>query len=246
MVTKIKNIRMCNVHELFWCFSATVSTIYCFHPKFRLFVARNWILLYIEKNAKRCAQMSRSSYYRFTFLGLSFGHLVQNIQIVNVLWISTHQTLLRGKTRWFQGLFMVSGSKHLSSTNNHNKSLDFFCSCAGGMEICKSDSTLLGMVSKTINWGGSRTILRVDVNLLFMAAHSLHSADKIWRPTRVHAWSHFAFNFYQWLAQLVYLSHRSYFTRTMLSFTTLTPVSETYISTVFNKDLKTVAVLDPL
>ena len=72
------------------------------------------------------------------------------------------------------------------------------------------------------------------------------SADKIWRPTRVHAWSHFAFNFYQWLAQLVYLSHRSYFMRTMLSFTTLTPVSETYISTVFNKDLKTVAVLDPL
>ena len=142
LVTKIKNIRMCNVHELFWCFSATVSTIYCFHPKFRLFVVRNWILLYIKKNAKRCAQMSRSSYYRFTFLGLSFGHLVQNKQIVNVLWISTHQTLLRGKTRWFQGLFMVSGSKHLSSTNNHNKSLDFFCSCAGGMEICKSDSTL--------------------------------------------------------------------------------------------------------
>ena len=38
--------------------------------------------------------------------------------------------------------FMVSGSKHLNSANNHNKSLDFFCSCAGGMEICKSDSTL--------------------------------------------------------------------------------------------------------
>ena len=38
--------------------------------------------------------------------------------------------------------FMVSGSKHLSSANNRNKSLDFFCSCAGGMKICKSDSTL--------------------------------------------------------------------------------------------------------
>ena len=111
MVTKIKNIRMCNVHELFWCFSVTVSTIYCFHPKFRLFFVRNWILLYINKNAKRCAQMSRSSYCRFTFLCLAFGHLVQNKQIVKVLWISTHQTLLRGKTRWFQvSLWFLSPS----------------------------------------------------------------------------------------------------------------------------------------
>ena len=39
---------------------------------------RNWILLYIKKNAKRCAQISRSSYYRFTFLCLFFGHLLQN------------------------------------------------------------------------------------------------------------------------------------------------------------------------
>ena len=38
--------------------------------------------------------------------------------------------------------FMVSVSKHLNSANNRNKSLGFFCSCAGGMEICKSDSTL--------------------------------------------------------------------------------------------------------
>ena len=44
--------------------------------------------------AKRCAQLSRSSYYRFTFLCLSFGHLVQNKQIVKVTWISTHQTSL--------------------------------------------------------------------------------------------------------------------------------------------------------
>ena len=144
-----------------------------------------------------------------------------NINSPNLLW---------GKTRWFQGFFMVSGSKHLSS---------------GGMEICKSDSTLLGMVSKTMNWGGSRTYESMSICCLWQRTVCT-SADKIWRPTRVHAWSHFAFNFYQWLAQLVYLSHRSYFTRTMLSFTTLTPVSETYISTVFNKDLKTVAVLDPL
>ena len=39
---------------------------------------------------------------------LSFGHLVQNKQIVKVLWISTHQTLLRGETRRLQGFFMVS------------------------------------------------------------------------------------------------------------------------------------------
>ena len=32
----------------------------------------------------------------------------------------------------------------------------------------------LDMVSKIMSWGGSRTILRVDVNLLSMAAHSLH------------------------------------------------------------------------
>ena len=138
--------------------------------------------------------------------------------------------LLRGKTRWFQGFFMVSGSKHLSS---------------GGMEICKSDSTLLGMVSKTMNWGGSRTYESMSICCLWQCTVCT-SADKIWRPTRVHAWSHFVFNLYQWLVQLVYFSHRSYFMRTMLSFTTLTPVSETYISTVFNKDLKTVAVLDPL
>ena len=41
-----------------------------------------------------------------------FRNLVQNKQIVKVLWISTHQTLLRGKTRRFQGFLIV-----------------FFCSC---------------------------------------------------------------------------------------------------------------------
>ena len=43
-----------------------------------------------------------------TFLCLSLRHLVQNKQIVKVLWISTHQLLLRGKTRRFQGFFMIS------------------------------------------------------------------------------------------------------------------------------------------
>ena len=92
----------------FECFSVNVSTIYCFNPKFRLFVVRNWVLLYFNDNAKRWAWLSRSSYYRFTFLNLSFEHLVQNKQIVKVLCISTHQTLLRGKTKKFQGFFMVS------------------------------------------------------------------------------------------------------------------------------------------
>ena len=91
----------------FECFSVNVSTIYCFNPIFRLIFVRNWVLLYINENAKRWAQLSRSSYYRFTFLSLSFEHLVQNKQI-EVLRISTHQTLLRGKTQKFQSFFMVS------------------------------------------------------------------------------------------------------------------------------------------
>ena len=33
-------------------------------------------------------------------------------------------------------------SKHLSSANSHNKSLDFFFRFAGGMEICNGGSTL--------------------------------------------------------------------------------------------------------
>ena len=89
-------------------FSVNVSTIYCLNPKFRLLFVRNWVLLYINENAKRWAQLSRSSYYRFTFLSLSFENLVQNKQIVQALCISTRQTLLRGKTQKFPSFFMVS------------------------------------------------------------------------------------------------------------------------------------------
>ena len=64
----------------FECFSVIVSTIYYFNPKLRLFV-RNLVLLYITEKANRCAQLGRSSYYRFTFLCLS----LQNMQIVKVL-----------------------------------------------------------------------------------------------------------------------------------------------------------------
>ena len=92
----------------FECFSVNVSTIYCLNPKFRLLFVRNWVLLYINENVKRWARLSRSSYYRFTFLSLSFENLVQNKQIVQALCISTHQTLLRGKTQKFPSFFMVS------------------------------------------------------------------------------------------------------------------------------------------
>ena len=91
----------------FECFSVNVSTIYCFNPKFRLFFVRN-LVSYVKEKAKRWAQLSRSSYYRFTFLSLSFENLVQNKQIVQALCISTHQTLLRGKTQKFPSFFMVS------------------------------------------------------------------------------------------------------------------------------------------
>ena len=78
------------------CLSVTVSTIFCFNPKLRLHFLQNWLLLYINENANHCAQLRRSSYHTFTFLCLPYGNLVQNNQIVKVLWISTHQTLLRG------------------------------------------------------------------------------------------------------------------------------------------------------
>ena len=84
--------------------SVIVLTIYCFNPKLRLFFVRNWVLLNINENDNRCPQLSRCSYYRFTFLCLS----LQKKQIVKVLWISSNQTLLRGKTRRFQGFFMDS------------------------------------------------------------------------------------------------------------------------------------------
>ena len=44
----------------FECFSVTVWTISCFNPKLRLFFVRNWILLYINENANRYAQLTRS------------------------------------------------------------------------------------------------------------------------------------------------------------------------------------------
>ena len=90
--------------SFFECFSVTVSAIYCLNPKLRLCFVQNWVLLYINENENRSALPIRSD--KFTFLCLSFRHLVQNKQIVKVLWISTHQTLLRGKTRRFQGFFM--------------------------------------------------------------------------------------------------------------------------------------------
>ena len=37
----------------------TVSTIYCFYPKLRLCFVRNWVLLYINEKANRCALLSR-------------------------------------------------------------------------------------------------------------------------------------------------------------------------------------------
>ena len=76
----------------FECFSVTVSTIYCSSPELSLFSLRNWVSLYIIENENRCAQLSRSSFYRFTFLCLSFRHLLQNKQTVKVPWISIHQT----------------------------------------------------------------------------------------------------------------------------------------------------------
>ena len=51
----------------FECFGVTVSTTYCFNAKLRLFFVRNWVLLYINENENGCAQLSQSSYYRFTF-----------------------------------------------------------------------------------------------------------------------------------------------------------------------------------
>ena len=100
-----KNIGTFYVHKLFWMLQW--SAIYYFNPKLRLSFVRNWVLLYINENENHCAKLIRSPYYRFTFLCLSFRHLVQNKQIVKVLWISTHQTLLTGKTRRFQGFFMI-------------------------------------------------------------------------------------------------------------------------------------------
>ena len=70
----------------------------------------------------------------------------------------------------------------------------------------------LGMVSTTMNWGGSRTILRVDGNLASRKGPYL---------------VRFCFWFTSMTCPTAYFSQRSYFMRTMLSFSTLTPISET-------------------
>ena len=59
----------------FECISVTVSTIYCSNPKLRQCFVQNWVSLYINENVNCCAQLSRSSHYRFTFLCHSFRHL---------------------------------------------------------------------------------------------------------------------------------------------------------------------------
>ena len=76
----------------FQCFSVTVSTIYCFNPTLRLCFVRNWALLYINGNANHCALLSRSSYYRFTFLCVS----LQNKKLLK----SYEYQLVK---RWFSG-----------------------------------------------------------------------------------------------------------------------------------------------
>ena len=58
----------------FECFSVTVTTIFCLNPKLRLYFGYCCTLMK--------TRISRSSYYRFTFLCLTFGNLVQNNQIV--------------------------------------------------------------------------------------------------------------------------------------------------------------------
>ena len=163
---------------------------------------RNWILLYIKKNAKRCAQISRSSYYRFTFLCLSFGHLVQNKYYEYQLTKRCFEERPDGfkVSFWFlaPSIWAPEEWKYARVTVHF-----WVWYQKPWTEVVPE----LSYESTSICCLWQRTVCT--------------SADKIWRPTRVHAWSHFVFNLYQWLAQLVYFSHRSYFMRTMLSFTTL-------------------------
>ena len=49
----IVNIGTLYVHELFWMLQW--SAIYCLNPKLRLCFVRNFVLLYINDNEKRCA-----------------------------------------------------------------------------------------------------------------------------------------------------------------------------------------------
>ena len=149
LVTKIKNIRMCNVHELFWCFSVTVPTIYCFHPKFRIFLCEIGYCC----TRKRCAQVSPSSYYRFTFLCLSFGHLVQNKYYEYQF---TKLALRKDPmvSRFLYGFWLQASELRRN----------------GNMQEWQYTSGY-GIENHELRWFQN---LRVDVNLLFMAAHSLH------------------------------------------------------------------------
>ena len=83
------------MHEIYFEWSSvTVSTIYCFNPKLRLFFVRNWVLLYINENGKRWTYLSRSSYKcGFTFLCLSFGHLAPNKQNTHFKSIACYRLL---------------------------------------------------------------------------------------------------------------------------------------------------------
>ena len=78
----------------FECFSVTVTTIFFLNPKLRLFLVI----------AVHCAQLSRSSFYRFTFLCLTFGNLVKNNQIVKNYYEYDYQLpkrcFIRGITLW--------------------------------------------------------------------------------------------------------------------------------------------------
>ena len=69
---------------------------------------RNWVLPYINENAKR----SDASIYIFTFPCLSLLHLVQVKQIIKVKEISTHQTLIRRKTLRFPRSFLSQNVTH--------------------------------------------------------------------------------------------------------------------------------------
>ena len=67
----------------------------------------------------RNTQLSRSSCYIFTFLCLSLIHPVQVKQIVKAQEISTHQTLIRGKTLRFPRSFLRKcGSSNTESLQN--------------------------------------------------------------------------------------------------------------------------------
>ena len=67
------------------------------------FFVQNWVLVYMNENAKRSAESILMLYIHFP---LSFLiHLVQVKQIVKVQYISTHQTLIKVSSRVKNHLF---------------------------------------------------------------------------------------------------------------------------------------------